>query len=328
VNPAHVKNVPGRKTDVSDSQWIAKLLMHGLLAPSFLPEARCLELRKVTRLRKKLVGDHAGMTNRIIKELEDNGIKLSGVIADVMGRSGRAMIDALLAGEATPAEMAALAQGRMKRKRAELIRALDGELSETSRFELRLLLRLADELTAAIVRLDERIAQMVEPMRAAVERLMAVPGLKLVATAGVLAEIGTDMCAFPSSDHLTSWAGLSPGSCESAGHKKRARTRQGSYWLRLTLVEAAWSAARTRGTFWAHKYRTLVVRLGPKQAILAIARRILVAVYHILRDRVPYRELGASYAPSRDVERRVRRLVAQLKQLGQEVAVRPAEATI
>jgi transposase len=326
VNPNHIKNVPGRKTDVADSQWIAKLLMHGLISPSFLPAAGCLELRKVTRLRKKLVGDHASMTNRIIKELEDNGIKLSGVIADVMGRSGRAMIDALIEGGKTPAEMADLARGRMKSKRSQLVRVFDVELSETSRFEIRMLLKLSDELMAAIAQVDERIAQMVEPMRAEAERLLVVPGLKLVVVGAVLAEIGTDMSSFASAERLTSWAGLSPGSCESAGKKMHAGTRRGSYWLRIFLVEAAWSAVRTRGTFWSRKYRSLVPRLGPKQAIVAIARRMLVAIYYILRDGAPYRELGASYTPSPDVARRVRRLVAQLQQLGQEVAVRPAEA--
>jgi transposase len=174
---------------------------------------------------------------------------------------------------------------------------------------------------AAIAQLDERIAQMIEPMRAEVERLLVVPGLKLVVTAAVLAEIGTDMSVFASSERITSWAGLSPGSCESAGKKMHAGTRRGSYWLRIFLVEAAWSAVRTRGTFWNRKYRSLVPRLGPKQAIVAIARRMLVAIYYMLRDGVEYRELGSSYTPTQDVERRVRRLIAQLRLLGKEVTL-------
>jgi transposase len=323
INPTHVKNVPGRKTDVSDSHWIAQLLMHGLLSPSFLPEGHCLELRKLTRLRKKLVGDRASLTNRIIKGLEDSGVKLSGVIADVMGRSGRAMIEALLEGGQPIEQMADLARGRMKQKRAQLRRALAVDLSETSKFEIRVLLKLADELTASISALDQRIIQMVQPMRAEAERLLAVPGLKGVVVAAVLAEIGTNMSVFASSGRIVSWAGLSPGSRESAGKRMQAPTRRGSYWLRIFLVEAAWSAVRTRGTFWSRKYRSLAARLGSKQAIVAIARRILVAVYYILRDGVPYRELGPSYMASSDVERRVRYLVAQLRLLGKDVELKP-----
>lgn len=325
INPTHAKNVPGRKTDVSDSHWIAKLLMHGLLEPSFLPNVQCLELRKLTRLRKKLVGDHSSLTNRIVKELEDSGIKLCGVVADVMGKSGRAMIEALVEGTKTPEQMADLALGRMKSKRAKLMRALDGQLSDTSKFEIRVLLRLSDEMGAAIAKMDERIGLMLEPMRVEAERLLAVPGVKMASAAAVLAEIGPDMSIFASSDRIASWAGLSPGSRESAGKKMHVGTRRGSFWLRVYLVDAAWCAVRTRGTFWNRKYSSLVGRLGPKQAIVAIARRMLVAIYYMLRDGVPYRELGQSYTPSQDVERRVTRLVAQLRSLGKDVAIQPAK---
>jgi transposase len=327
INPQHAKTVPGRKTDVSDSHWIAKLLMHGLLAPSFLPDARCLDLRKLTRLRKKLVGDHASLTNRIIKELEESGVKLAGVVTDVMGKSGRAMIDALVAGTQTVEQMADLARGRMKTKRGQLVRALEAELSETTKFQLGVLLALADEVQAGIARLEQRIRTLMEPMHAEAERLLEVPGLKDVVVPAVLAEIGTDMSKFPSSDHIVSWAGLSPGSRESAGKQMPAGTRRGSYWLRVFLVEAAWGAVRTRGTFWGWKYRSLVARLGPKQALVAIARRMLVAIYYILRDGVPYRELGPSSAASSDVQSRIKRLVAQLRLCGQDVELKPLPAT-
>lgn len=243
INPQHAKTVPGRKTDVSDSHWVATLLMHGLLAPSFFPEAWCLELRTLTRLRKKLVGDHSSLTNRILKELEENGVKLAGLVTDVMGKSGRAMIDALLAGTQTVEQMADLARGRMKTKRGQLVRALEAELSETSTFQLRVLLKLADEVHAGLATLDQRIGALMEPVHPEAERLRVVPGLKDVVVPAVLAEIGTDMSTFPSSDHIVSWAGLSPGSRESAGKQRPVGTRRGSYWLRVFLVKAAWAAA-------------------------------------------------------------------------------------
>ena len=233
------------------------------------------------------------------------------------------MIEALLEGGQPVEQVAELARGRMRVKRAQLCRALAAELSETSKFEIRVLLKLADELTTSISLVDQRIVEIVQPMRAEVERLLAVPGLKGVVVAAVLAEIGTNMSVFPSSERIVSWAGLSPGSRESAGKRMPAPTRRGSYWLRIFLVEAAWSAVRTRGTFWSRKYRSLVARLGPKQAIVAIARRILVAVYYILRDGVPYRELGSSYSASSDVARRVRHLVSQLRLLGKDVELKP-----
>lgn len=280
VNPAHIKAVPGRKTDVRDSEWIAKLLMHGLMSSSFIPDAAQTELRELTRYRKKRVSEQASESNRVIKLLESSNIKLASVASDVLGKSGRAMIEALIEGSKSIEQIADLAKGKLKEKRAELIRALDGVLSDTVKFLLRQMLDHMDAIDKTIAAIDGRIA------------------------------------ALPSADHLASWAGLCPGSNESAGKRKRTPTRKGSHWLRVHLVQAAWAASRTKASFWMRKFHQLRARSNPTVALVAIARKMIVAIYYILRDHVHYKELGADYVPHDQPERRAKRLVRQLNALG------------
>ena len=236
VNPALIKAVPGRKTDVQDSEWIAQLLMHGLMSPSFVPEVGILELRELTRYRKKRVGEQSSESNRIVKTLESCNIKLASVVSDVLGKSGRAMIEALLEGGQSVDEIANLARGRLRAKRAELALALDGVLSATAKFLIRQMLVHIDQVEDALGAIDDRIGQLLVPLRAEMELLCGVPGLDVLAAAGVLAEIGPDMSVFRSAQHLASWAGLSPGSNESAGKRKHAPARKGSHWLRAFRV--------------------------------------------------------------------------------------------
>ncbi len=326
VNPAHIKAVPGRKTDVKDSEWIAQLLMHGLMSSSFIPDTEQMELRELTRYRKKRVGEQASESNRVIKLLESSNIKLASVASDVLGKSGRAMIEALLEGGKSIEQIADLAKGRLRDKRAELIRALDGVLSDTVKFLLRQMLDHMDAIDKTMAAIDERIAALLEPARSDLELLVAVPGINALTAAGILAEVGGDMSVFPSADHLASWAGLCPGSNESAGKRKRTPTRKGSHWLRVHLVQAAWAASRKKASFWMRKFHQLRARSTPTVALVAIARKMLVAIYHILRDRVPYKELGADYIPKDQPEKRAQRLVRQLNVLGFQVQLAKVSA--
>jgi transposase len=316
VNPAHIKAVPGRKTDVRDSEWIAQLLMHGLMSSSFIPDAAQTELRELTRYRKRRVCEQASESNRVIKLLESSNIKLASVASDVLGKSGRAMIEALLEGAKSIEQIADLAKGRLKAKRVELIRALDGVLSDTVKFLLRQMLDHMDAIDKTLASIDERIAALLEPAGSNVELLVEVPGINALTAAGILAEVGGDMSVFPSADHLASWAGLSPGSNESAGKRKRTPTRKGSHWLRVHLIQAAWAASRTKASFWMRKFHQLRARSNPTVALVAIARKMIVAIYYILRDHVHYKELGADYVPHDQPERRAKRLVRQLNALG------------
>jgi len=327
VNPAHVKAVPGRKTDVKDSAWIAKLLMHGLLSPSFVPDVRLLELRDLTRYRKKRVGEQASERNRVIKLLEASNVRLASVASDPLGKTGRAIIEALIAGGKTPEQMAAMAGRRLRAAKQDIARAVEGVVSDTTRFLLRQMLAHIDQVDAALAEIDARIAELLRPMSDECALMTGLPGINSLSAACVLGEIGTDMSVFPSDRHLVSWAGLAPGSHESAGKRKDVGTRRGSHWLRVFLVQAAWSATRTKGTFWKRKFERLRARLGPQQALVAIARKLLVTVYHVLKDRTPYRELGADYIATDQPERRAHKLVHQLKALGFDVQLSPLPAT-
>jgi len=299
VNPAHAKAVPGRKTDVKDSVWIAKLLMHGLLSPSFIPDVALLELRDLTRYRKKRVGEQASERNRVVKMLETSNIRLAAVLSDPLGKAGRAVVEMLIAGDKTPEQIADSTRGRpgrpVRASREDIARAVDGVVSETTRFLLRQMLAHIDQVQAAVDEIDARIGELLQPMREQCALLVGLPGVDSVSAAGLLAEIGPDMSVFPSANHLTSWGGLAPGSHESAGKRKAVSTRSGSHWLRVFLVQAAWGATRTKGSFWKRTFERWRARLGPQQALVAIARKMLVAIFHMLRDQVPYRELGADY---------------------------------
>jgi transposase len=316
VNPAEVKRVPGRKTDKKDSRWISKLVMYGLVSPSFLPSPEQEELRKLTRYRYRLVSDKVSLKNRIIKELESAGIKLASVCSDVLGKSGRDMLDALLEGGKTPAEIADLARGRLRSKLGLLERAAHGSFSVTVRLILRQMLARLDDNAHDTEIIDDEIRNRLLPHMADVERLQSVPGLATTSIAAVIAEAGTDMSMFETSDHLTAWAGLSPGSNESAGKSKSTRARKGDKYLRTMLVQAAWAAVRTRATFWRYQFHRLAARLGPAKTIVAIARKMLVTIFYILRDSVTYKP--PELAPPSP--KAVRRLVERLAALGYQVS--------
>lgn len=326
VNPAEVKKVPGRKTDVTDSQWLSKLVMHGLVSPSFLPPLEQEELRKLTRFRTRLVAEQTSSKNRILKEMEAAGIKLASVCSDPLGKSGRDMLDAVLAGMQTPAPIAQLARGALRTKIPTLERALCGSFSDATRFVLRQLVGRLDQVGRDIKAIDEQIQLRMARYATEAALLDSVPGVDRVVSAAVVAEIGADMSVFRGADPLAAWSGLSPGSNESAGKPKSAPTRKGDKYLRTILVQAAWSAVRTRGCFWKQKFAQLVVRLGPKKAIVAIARKMLVTIYYMLREGLPYQP-PTPPPPSPDKQKRlVQRYTQQLVSLGFQVALTPISA--
>lgn len=320
VNPLHVKKVPGRKTDVTDSQWLSKLVMYGLVSPSFLPPADLMELRRLTRYRTKVTSDCTRCTNRVIKEIEVAGIKLASVCTNVLGKSGRAMLDALLEGTKTVDEMANLARGTLRKKIPELKRALQGSISKASRFVIGQLLRRIDNLNKDIAEIDAQIASMLSVYKCHIDMLKQVPGVDEVAAAAILAEIGTDMSAFPTAGKLAAWSGLCPGSEQSAGKSKSSPTRKGDKYLRRILVQCAWSAVRTKGTFWKRTFGRLC-RIGPKKAICAIGRKMIVAIYHMIRDGVAYLEPQLEILSPRKVASMARAYTKRLQELGFEVTI-------
>jgi transposase len=290
VNARHIKNVPGRKTDVKDAQWIAQLLQHGLLRPSFIPPPPIRELRDLTRQRTQLVRDRATVVNRVQKVLEDANIKLASVATDVMGVSGRAMIGALIAGPATADDLAELARARLRKKLPELRQALDGRVSDHHRFQLRMLMEQIEHLEGWVAELGVRIEKVMRPFREAAGRLALIPGVGATAAEVIVAELGTDMTTFPTAGHLASWAGLCPGNDQSAGKRRSGKTTKGSQWLRGTLVQVAWAAAHTQETIFAAAYRRWAKRLGKKKALVAVAHKILVVVYQLLKEGTDYKE--------------------------------------
>ena len=294
VNAQHIKRMPGRKTDVTDAGWIAQLLQHGLLAPSFVPPPEVRALRDLTRQRAQLVRERAAVVNRIQKVLEDANIKLAGVATDVLGKSGRAMLRALIAGATDPAALAALARGSLKKKAPALRQALQGRVTDHHRFLLGMLLEQAEHLEGQVARFAARIAALMAPFAADAARIQKAPGIGSQAAEVVVAEVGTDMTQFPSSGHLSSWAGLCPGNHESAGKRHGGRTTKGSQWLRTALVQAAWAASHTKGTAFAAAYRRWVKRLGRKKALVAVAHKIVVVIGHLLKKGTDYRERQAS----------------------------------
>lgn len=293
VNAHRLKQVPGRKTDCKDAEWIAQLLQYGLLAPSFIPPPPIRELRELTRQRTQLVQDHTAVANRLQKVLEDANIKLASVASDVLGVSGRAMIRAIIAGQDDPAALAELARRRLRGKIPELTRALHGRVQESHRFLLRMLLGQLESLEAMIAQFDDRIGVVMAPFFEAARCLRTIPGVGEQAAAVIVAELGTDMTKFPGAGNLTSWAGLCPGNDQSAGKRRSGKTTKGSQWLRATLVQVAWAASHTKQTIFSATYRRWVRRLGKKKALVAVARKILVVIYHLLKDHTDYRERWA-----------------------------------
>src|SRR6266404_358890 len=323
ANAAHVKNVPGRKTDVNDATWLADLLAHGLVRGSFVPDAQTQEMRGLLRTRKQLVRERTSHVQRLQKTLEDANIKLDSVISDVMGLSGRTMIEALIAGETDPNTLAALAHRRIRAPAEELCEALRGRVTKHHRFLLRLHLQQIDFFDAAIVAIDQEVDANVEPFRAAITILTTIPGVSDLSARTIVAEIGTDMSRFPTDGHLISWAGLCPRNDESAGKRRSNRMRKGAPWLKTTLIQCAWSATRKKASYLQAQFHRLRSRRGPKKAICAVAASILTAIYHMIKNRTRYHDLGADYFDRRSKQARTRRLVSQLASLGYDVQITP-----
>jgi transposase len=325
-NPHRIKTVPGRKTDVKDAEWICDLARHGLIARSFVPPEAIRALRDLTRYRRKLVETAATERNRLIKLLETAGIKLAGVVADVFGVSGRNMLRALIDAEQSPAEMAQLAQRRMRQKIPELERALDGGLAQHQRLLLRVQLGRIEAAEADIAAIDAQIASRMAPYDEALCRLTTIPGVDRIGAITIIAEIGVDMSLFDGAPQLASWAGLCPGSHESAGRRRGGKTRRGNTFLKTALVTAAVAAGKTRGSYLGDKYRRLCARRGKLRAAVAVAHKILVMAYHILRDGTLHEELGADYLDSLDKRRVCNRLVRRLNAMGFDVTITPKAA--
>jgi transposase len=328
VNPRHVKQVPGRKSDVSDAEWIAQLLQCGLLRGSFVPKRELRELRDLTRFRAQLASEQTRLANRIHKVLEDANIKLGAVASDILGKSGRAMLRALIRGERQPHKLADLAEGRLRAKIPELKLALEGHFTEHHRFLIEHLLGHLDELERRVNEISERIAKCLRPLLndARLERLDAIAGVNRTTIENVIAEIGVDMSVFPDETHLSSWAGICPGNEESAGKRLRSRTTRKNRWLRRALVEAAWAAGRTKNSYLGAQYRRLAPRRGKKRALLAVGHSLLVILYHMLKYDREYQDLGADYFDRLEPERLRRYLVKRLERLGYQVSLTPNES--
>jgi transposase len=325
VNAQHIKQVPGRKTDVKDCAWIAQLLQHGLLRASFVPPPPIRELRDLTRQRSQLVAEKATAANRVQKVLEDANIKLASVATDVLGVSGRDMLEAIIAGEDDAAKLADQARKRLRHKIPALQTALRGRVTEHHRFQLRLLLDHVTHLEELIGRLGARIEEVTAPFAEAVERLTTIPGVEQRAAETVIAEIGPNMEQFPTADHLASWAGMCPGNNESAGKRKSGPTTKGSRWLRQMLTQAAWAASHTKDTYLAAQYRRLAARRGKKRALVALGHTLLVIMYHLLKNRTTYQELGGDFLERLEPDRLTRQLVKRLEKLGHNVILQPKE---
>lgn len=324
VNAQHVKAVPGRKTDVSDAEWLADLLRHGLLRASFIPPVAQRDLRDLTRFRSTFVRERATLVNRVQKVLEDANIKLASVASDVMGVSGRAMLAALLDGHTTAEAMADLAKGRLREKRPQLVQALEGRVKPHHRFVLGELLCQIDNLDETIARFDEQIQKACAPFEEAVVHLDTIPGVARATAETIVAEIGTDMGRFPSAADLASWAGVAPGNHESAGKRLSGKLRKGNKSLRVALNQAAHAAARTKDTYLSAQYRRLAKRRGKKKAIMAVAHTILTIAYHLILRHEAYQELGSDYFDQRNPEATARHLKKRLEQLGYSVALQAA----
>jgi transposase len=327
VNPVELKRVPGRKSDVRDCQWIAHLLQCGLLRSSFVAPREQRELRDLTRYRAQLTAELTRIVNRVHKTLEDANIKLGAVASDIMGKSGRAMLWALLQGERDPRKLAELAEGRLRGKIPQLTRALEGRVTEHHCFLLRNLFDHIAYLESQIELFSTRIANCLRPLLddGTMERLDEIPGVNRRTVENVIAEIGPDMSQFPDENHLSSWAGMSPGNEESAGKRIRKRTTKGNRWLRRALVEAAWAASHTKHSYLGAQYRRLAARRGKKRALVAVGHTLLVIFYHLLKKEVQYVDLGPDYFDKLKPEQFRRYLVKRLESLGYAVTLEPKD---
>jgi transposase len=324
LNARHLKNVPGRKTDVKDAEWICQLVEHGLVRPSFVPPKEIRELRNLTRYRKAQIEERTREVQRLDKVLQDAGIKLSCVATRVLGVSGRAMLDALIEGTTDPEVLAELARGKLRSKLPALRDALEGRFCSHHALMVGKILAHVDYLDESIAELSADIERVIAPFSEEVKLLDTIPGVNRRLAETIIAEIGADMGQFPTHRHLASWAGMCPGNEESAGKRRSGKTRKGSKWLRSALTEAARAAARSRGTYLAAQYARLKGRRGPKKAAVAVGHSILVIAYHILEREVPYEELGEDHLDRRRSNGAyAKRLVRQLERLGHQVALEP-----
>ena len=324
ANPMHIKNVPGRKTDVNDATWISDLLAHGLIRSSFVPPAPIQELRALMRTRKQLVRERAQHVLRLQKTLEDTNLKIASVLSDITGVSGRAILRALIAGETDPEKLFAVTTGRLRASRTSLTEALRGRVRPHHRFLLQLHLGQVEAIEEAIAAVDAEVGTLLEPFREHAQRLTTIPGVGDVAAQVILSEVGADMTRFPTVGHLISWAGLCPRNDESAGKRRSTRLRQGSPWLKTVLVQCAWAAVNVKTSYLRAQFLRLKSRRGPKKAIVAVAASILTAVYFILRDATEYRDLGADYFDRSDRARTTSRLVRRPMALGYQVDLKSA----
>lgn len=335
ANAAHIKAVPGRKTDMNDAMWIADLAAHGLIKASFVPDEQTHGLRTLTRTRKQLVREQTRHVQRIQKTLTEANIRLDSVLSDIMGASGRRMIEAMIAGVRDPRKLAALAGRKVKATPKELYDALHGRLTDHHRFLLRLHLGQWDALSASIRVVDDevdaRVARMDTEARAdkarfsdLIRQLESIPGVSKVSALAILSEIGADMSRFATAGHLIAWSGLCPGQNESAGKRKRTRLRKGAPWLKTMLVQCAWAAKRANASYYKAQFFRLQARRGPQKAICAVAASILTAIYHMLKDGTFHQDLGAAYFDRRSPEAKVKRLARQIARLGYDVTLQPS----
>jgi transposase len=324
ANAMHIKNVPGRKTDVNDATWIADLLAHGLIRASFVPPTEIQDMRTLMRTRKQLVRERAQHVQRIQKTLEDANVKIASVVSDISGKSGRAILRALIDGQTDPEALLAATTGRLRAGRAALREALRGRVRAPHRFLLKLHLDHIETIEQSITTIDTEVGVLLDPFRAQVAHLMTMPGISDVAAQVIVSEIGLDMDRFATAAHLISWAGLCPRNDESAGKRRSTRLRQGAPWLKATLTQAAWAAARTKSGYLRAQFLRLKSRRGPKKAIMAVAASMLTAAFRMLRDGVDYRDLGTDYFERTDRVKTANRLVRKLAALGYTVELEPA----
>ena len=334
ANAAHVKAVPGRKTDMNDAAWLADLAAFGLIRGSFVPEESQQELRALTRTRKQLVREQSGHTQRIQKTLTDANIRLDSVVSDILGMNGRRLIEAMIAGVRDPKKLAALADRRLQATPKALYDALHGRLKDHHRFLLKLHLGQWDAIAASIREIDKeidaRLAQRDAEVPAdkarfceLIERLAGIPGVAKVSATAIISEIGGDMTRFPTSGHLVAWAGLCPGQNESAGKSKKTRLRKGAPWLKTMLVQCAWAAKRAKQSYYAAQYHRLRTRRGPQKAICAVAASLLTATYHMIKNGTAHQDLGADYFARQSTQTQVRHLTRRLNRLGFEATLTP-----
>ena len=321
ANAAQVKAVPGRKTDVNDAMWVADLDAHGLIRASFVPTSDIQALRDLTRTRKQYTRQRSSAVQRIDKVLQTANVKLTSVLSDIMGVSGRAILDAIVAGTTDPAKLVRLVNSRVRTPRAKIVEALHGRITDHHRLMIELHLSEIDNLDKLLARIDAEVGKRLEPFRQAVKHVKTIPGVSDLSASVIVSEIGVDMSRFPTSGHLISWAGLCPKNDESAGKRRSTRLRQGDTWLKTNLVQCAWAAVRSKGTYLQSQFFRLKSRRGPRKAIMAIAASILTSIYHMLANGVPYVDLGPQHFNNRERTSMAKRLERKLNDLGYDVTL-------